>query len=450
MSTILYNTSSSYLQKYQKSNIYRKQGRANSPLSQRTQEASIEESDIATQLDQFASKEKKNSDEYLRELCLSIYPTSIASEIIDLNPHLELKIHAFVSLLIKNFIKSWYGSKIPTHDVQFTVELFNLTKQVIDYFNTSVIDFESLITDDIPLLLSHHIKNISEILKQENEDGLFKPYCESIHYSENYYPEVITSHLLNLSNSDSMLEYAFLNSLFNDLLFGRVLDNISEPFYILHGINKISEKYLNKKDIQSNKWFKLKQLLIRFNLTYWKLKLLQVINFIKSLTNISRIHTPSRTFLDRYLLSLIFIDILQVDAKKPILYSMAKYFQFWLISIPFLNFALDYHIHNLFIRQIINKSACSQIFILLRELIFPNDSTMGPPREIPIGEEYDQLKQTCISNLWQVIRINNLDNVLALTHTDVDNFITIITASKDCNKILIFQIVDSLLTYIHE
>lgn len=257
MSTILYNTNSSLIPKYQRNNLLKSNKvRSRSSLTNNQAQDKLHTSNkdaSSNNLPIFNSPHEKNSVKYLQQLCRSIYSESLHQRINQLKPSPDLQINAFVALIFQNFVKSWYGVKIPTDDDEFITELFNLLQNMIQYLanriNDGSIDWEALLADDIPVIISKHIHGIRECkLNLSNNETTYTKYCKLTLFEEDKYPYIITDFLKKtIGNTDSMLQSSMLDSLFNVLLLNHIMDSIVEPYYVLDGINKVCSKLKAKK-----------------------------------------------------------------------------------------------------------------------------------------------------------------------------------------------------------
>lgn len=233
MSTILYNTNSSLILKFQKHNLLRQHRESALALPSTSEDKQASKDISIRNIDEdepFFSDFQKNSDLYLQELCCSVYPTSLHSRICKLNPVIDLPLNAFASLVWKNFVTTWYGTKIRTSDDCLMVQLFDLVQDTLSYMKTVHIEYELFLIEDLPMLLSQHLKAMKQSVS--NKD-VFQRYCELLSYDGGYYPELFTNYILSSINCESMLQFTFLQALFKDVLIGKVLDKIIEPYYIL-------------------------------------------------------------------------------------------------------------------------------------------------------------------------------------------------------------------------
>lgn len=410
--SILYNTNSSLIPKFQRHNLIR---------SHRT-ESKLQ--------DEFHSDHAKDSDEYLKDLCRANWNRSLHGRINKFD-RLELSVNAFCALIVCNFL-GWYGDKIPTQDVQFPTLIFDLIQDTITYLKKCDIDSESLICDQLALILSQHVRAMRHLVNSDS--STFSDYCNLTLY-QNQYPQLITKRLKSPLDNQSELQSTFLETLISDLLLGKVLDGVLEPYYILHALMKLPTNGDKNAVRNYNKW--------------------SIENGLKSIASlgasIARIATGSdkksdgRPFFYRYIFTFLFQDVLRIHERKPILFSSFKFLQFWTFSIK----SMDKFLHNVFqntlAAKIMTADIWQNLFINLRHMLFPQDIGMGPSAQIPTGEALKAVKMEACDKLWKFIQFKHIDLLLGTTQDDVRIWIEILSRDKNCNKLLCFRIIDCIL-----
>lgn len=394
----------------------------------------------------FESPFVKNSSEYLLQLCHSIYPEELHEQIDKLSKtDGSLELYTFFALILQNFIKHWYGTKIPTNDNEFIILVFNLLKDLINYISNSDWDREMFLLDDVPILISQHM-DIIKILRSVNSQIIYKEMCQLYLIPTDLYPNLITDLIKDSLDERSVLQDLFLDALMNKLLLGRVLDSCIEPFYILRGIDKICEKLLNKKIQKESQAFK-----ISFKISNKFVKLYSygkeiISNIINNYNDKLRSENKNYSLLNRYLFTLLNKNLFKLYKRKPIIYTTLRYIQYYLnrsttitnyLRKRFLYFTSD---------KIFNERNKQHLFNLLRQLLFPNDNLMGPRSVIPTGEKFMRYKNQIIDKLWLVVKLNHLNTLLGVSQSDIEYFInTICNVEKGCNKLLVFRILDCYL-----
>lgn len=401
----------------------------------------------------FISKYEKNTKEYLLDLCNSIYP-SILYDKIKVSGELNngsLECHAFLALIVKNFVTYWYGTKIPSDDPELLEQIFQIFNSFILFVqdNSGKINTTSLLLDDIPLLIGEHIQVLRTLKSHGMELCTYEDYIQLSLIKQDTYPSVITELVKYHLPCNSILQNTFLDSLLNQFLFGRILDSASEPYYILRAINKISDQIIDKKEdrylsenIGNNPIQRIGSKIrsffstIRFNL-----------NFIPSYHG--EYNTTDDNVLDAYIWTLMSSDILLLHRKKPLFYTIFCYIQNILISSNVLNT----WINSFFLRNIRTKALSANntkhILNSIRTLLFPNDDLMGPRTIIPTGEDFINFKLQSVNKLWKVIQLKRMDIILGITEYDIISSVDMICQQDiRCNKMLILRIFDCVAAHL--
>lgn len=447
MSSILYNTNSSVIQRFQRNNRKRRspytpqQAGKNYSKSFRNLTNSSEEIDIP-----FESIYRKDSKKYLKALCCSIFPTDLHK---DINKHdkLQLQIDALFALIIKNFVRSWYGVKIPTSDNIFIMQLYDIFHELIAYLSKSDVDLELLLFNDIPVLIGEHIQTIRRLNAIHDDDHeLLQDYKRILLIDDDRYPYIFGDLVLSSLHSKSVLESTFLASLINELLLGRILNSVCEPYYILRGLMKVCSKVLSIDD-QSPAAERKGQLKKKSDGIFKK-----VYSFSKVLCNgvysNEKFSKNRRSIMDAHIFTLIFIDILQINLKKPFLYALFKPFQLFFLQFPVIDNILRSFCSDYIKEKLWPGNLMISIVQAARKTLFPNDNAMGPKTIIPVGEEFTKIKQDCSKALNDVLQKYHLLTLLGISREDIDSGIEVICQNKNCNMILLYRILDCTLAHI--
>ncbi|CCD22271.1 Nvj3p NDAI_0A01130 [Naumovozyma dairenensis CBS 421] len=469
MPNILYNTNSSLISRFQRNS-------STSPVTNSVSLISSSSSSTTSFLSKnntaslaigskFRSKYEKDSEKYLKELCCSIYPKSTHKRINGMKSNFELQINAICALILQNFVLNWYGVKIPTTDETFLIEMFNLIQNLIQYVTRQIrddsIDFEALLADDIPVILSRHIEAIrkSQLKTTENIDDsstLYKEYRKIVLSDSDKYPEQITNFIKSLieGSDSSTLQSSFLDSLFNELLFGRILDSLTEPYYVLNGTIKICNKLISKMESPSLSIKEPKPAFIQES-RRWSFR--SVKSYIGRLLSIitadykpnSNGNTPvpeKHNLYQRYIISFFAIDLLRLPTKKPFMYSIIRIMQYVLTK----STTVQGITNNIFMNSLKKSSILAVDLIkLLRHTLFPTDSLMGPRRIIPTTEEQlKPMREEAVVKMMRVSRLYKIDFFLGLTQNDI---VAVVDGcsfeKKKQNKLLIMQIMECAIAH---
>ncbi|CCF56905.1 hypothetical protein KAFR_0B06090 [Kazachstania africana CBS 2517] len=437
MPNVLYNNNSNLIRRFQRSSLSRQHRLKVSQKASLKKNAhnNDPEEDIP-----FESQFGKNSEAYLRELACSIYPSSLHKSICSLSSYPDLQIHVFVALLVKNFINSWYGTKIPAKDDQFHNEIFSIIQRLLGSVRNNNIDFELLLLDDLPYIIANHLMTLQICkTKTTNKQLIYQQYCRINLLDEARYPYTISNVIQDSLNSHSTLQIAFIDSLLNQLLLGRVADSAMEPYYVIRLLAKISKK-INDQKSKVNKNKVQSRFPSNFNSVYKYFRFL----FDRRKEYNEKI---ARQFSERYIFSFLLCDVLHLHLRKPILYFLFK----MILSIPVVNFILK----DVFGRYLVENTIRNKIFIggsmnFLRTTLFPNDNSMGPRTIIPTGLEFELIKVDCSDEMWKACLTLKLNYLLGLRKDDIIFLVDLICVDKSCSKLLCFTLIDCILAHLTE
>lgn len=432
--SILYNTSSSLVPKFQRHNLLRQQRDA-SPASQ--DDATSGSTAVGDDVP-FESRQEKNSDGYLRELCGSVYPGSLHGRIAKLDPLVDLPLQAFMSLVWQNFISSWYGVKVTTCDDRFMVQLFDVVQSIAARLKLTHLEYESFLADDLPTILSEHVHAMRASI---DEDDVYGRYCQLTSYKHGYYPQLLTNCILTSAPGSSTLQLTFLQALFNELLLGRIMDRICEPYFALSAIRKLCRQLEAKRQLKDEQ----PKIGSVQKLKNWITAAGRTIALMTSMKPPAETLSIPFPYINAF--TFIFVDLLKLPNRKPFLYAIGKTLQYWSAKSKSINAILQNLFINLVKRRVSRDTGIRQLFVSLRVALFPEDNKMGMGTIVPEGDAFETFKSACLDEFWQTIRSFRLDSSLGVNENDVKRAIDIICREKRCNKLLFFNIIDCLLAH---
>lgn len=88
----------------------------------------------------------------------------------------------------------------------------------------------------------------------------------------------------------------------------------------------------------------------------------------------------------------------------------------------------------------------SALWLKMRHLLFPHDNKLGPSKEVPTVEEFEQMKKDASLGLQRVARLINANMILGITDVECDSFIAALTYDKNMNKFMLQRLIDYLVT----
>ena len=324
---------------------------------------------------------------------------------------------------------------------------YNVVQDLIAYMKSSKINYNDLLLDYIPYLLSSHLKALKD--PSLSEDLVFEHYSKLTLYDSKRYPTLFTDIIQRKLKTRSLLQRSFLDSFLNELVFGRIIDSIMEPYYLLEGLNRICMK------VKLNSSMNIKQKVVysKSNYSSWwsvskvKQKISQMARLVSYSTsikspNIDNTSVPEIPFLQRYVFSLFTDDFFKLSMRKPFLFSMCRTLQHWISKSNNLNKFMYNMFGNIIRTKITSPMTIGNFFSSLRHSMFPNDNMMGPPKEVPIGDAFLEFREECICNLWDVCKTYKLARTLAIERSDIADLVICLSKNRDCNKLLLYKIID--------
>ncbi|CUS22109.1 LAQU0S04e08416g1_1 [Lachancea quebecensis] len=371
----------------------------------------------------FLSSFEKDTPEYLRELCCSAYPKQIHAQLETCNSA-KLAAHAFFALVFKNFVCSWFGPKIPSTDPEFLCELYHIIDRLLCHFEEHEIEWESLLLDDVPLLLTQHLRAV----RRAARDGWCDEARERALLDPDYDRARVSSYVCSLLKSESHLQTAFLRSLFEDLLCDRILHSIADPSLVLEAVNKVARSLAcpgsplpggsREENSQS-----------------WRQRLVCLKTYVYS-ENDQQFPADSKPFLHRYVFTFVKC-FTAFERRKPLLYAFCKYCQALTARRSPVNRILHKLFYNFVKTKLASVSRVSGLFLTLRHIVFPTDTTMGPPR-VPLDDQQKSwLQLECEENIMKLLERFRLTSIFGLGREDVRSFVVAISLDQEMNTLLL-------------
>lgn len=423
MPTILYSSNSKHLSRFQRK----------AKLSSSSSDVRINRNDSP-----FLSDKKMDSKEYLIDLCSSIYPKSVHSEVARYS-ETKLAIHAIVALICKNFICSWYGEKIATKDTELVSNIYQLFDDIIDNARETTVDWEQIILDDLPMLIETHIVIMRKVI---NEKLCLEDFYQ-LHLYKHTYPHSLTAAIIQNFDNGSKLQSAFMQDFVGDFLLDKLVEKLAEPFIVVDLIRSICNSIQTRKEEKSNtsqtsNWFqKIYHLFANFQIYGNKVNKEEE-KFLPSLP-------ITNNFFDHYIFGAL-SRCLQLESRKPLLFLALKALQVFSNNVEFINSRLTHIFHSKTLSIVSRKGWMSALWLKMRHLLFPHDNKLGPSKEVPTVEEFEQMKKDASLGLQRVARLINANMILGITDVECDSFIAALTYDKNMNKFMLQRLIDYLVT----
>ena len=480
MNTIRYNTNSTLIQRFQRNERFKeeiannrktatsyennssdKQEDTHQHNNDNNDNDNVDNTNGIEQDPAFISSFPKNSIPYLKELCLSIYPKSIHKQINELSSLNDgsLEFHSLLALIVKNFIKHWYGPKIYTDDPELIETLFKIFYNLTTFIRkrNGSIDMIQFLLNDVPVIIYEHIDAVKQLNRHYIIDSArYEMYCNSLMIENDRYPFIITDLIKYNLSCASVLQNTFLDSLFNQFLLGRILDTCCEPYYFLRMLIKVSDRILDEENYsmmnQNKNYYKALFDTVQSKISKIFRGLIKLYSNLTNGSNKIKATSNGNSVMNSYLWTLITINILSLDNKRPLFYICFCYIRHFILLSKSINQSVDsIFIENLLWGQVLTTKNIKRLLNSIRTLLFPNDNLMGPNTIIPTGEEFESFKLQCINKLIKVMELKKLDSILGVTQNDIKYFIDIICQEdKKINKILLLRIIDCFIAHLTE
>ena len=388
-------------------------------------------------------KRIKPSDdtEYLQQLTKNIlspnnklkdFPSLTSSNKIDLS------LYALFSLLIKNFIISWYVESLKLNNIEeFINELIflfaHICRNIQGRINEKFDSFIKLLIIDLPYVINNHIAKFNEIEKLQvidNNEEFVKIFLDNygIDHIDEYrllLIESIIKLLLPNENTESEISKDFIISLLDGIIMGNLIKNFSQNYVIWEIIGKLCDNNDNdekKKDTSKRDLIKLFIIDDKYNMKFdnW----LQFTDF-----------SP--------ILQLINIITL-CDNKFPLIMTIIKIFIQWIMEFTIIKKFINNFIKKNIIESF-NDEKISKIINELRHLMFPNDDKFDmKPRFIPNNE--DELNEIFEMNIRKILKFLKNKSIINNNNEEIRvNNLLKLFKYQEINEILIQNLIDILI-----
>lgn len=378
--------------------------------------------------------------EYLQQLTKNIlspnnklkdFPSLTSSNKIDLS------LYALFSLLIKNFIISWYVELLKLNNIEeFINELIflfaHICRNIQGRINEKFDSFIKLLIIDLPYVINNHIAKFNEIEKLQvidNNEEFVKIFLDNygIDHIDEYrllLIESIIKLLLPNENTESEISKDFIISLFDGIIMGNLIKNFSQNYVIWEIIGKLCDNNNDEKKKDTSKRDLIKLFIIDDKYNVKPNNWLQFTDF-----------SP--------ILQLINIITL-CDNKFPLIMIIIKIFIQWIMEFTIIKKFINNFIKKNIIESL-NDEKISKIINELRHLMFPNDDKFDmKPRFIPNNE--DELNEIFEMNIKKILKFLKNKSIINNNEEEVRvNNLLKLFKYQEINEILIQNLIDILI-----
>ncbi|ODQ64977.1 hypothetical protein NADFUDRAFT_51576 [Nadsonia fulvescens var. elongata DSM 6958] len=388
-------------------------------------------------------------------------------------PDVNLQWYALVSLVVREFIKSWY-SKI-SNDKDFVDEVINILVKITRQVESRLcdVDFETFLLDTLPAVLDAHVADYrlaksrvnTALMPNMSLDAAFhsiRPHpALNDEESEKGYLNVMGHGVLVLVLDEPDLSSEILRSLalriIVDLGLTNLVDKLSESWVIFELIGKLNRAQSGaeiRTELETETETVGEISTIKTQLSFLLTKILSTaknnvklmsrsIGYIASMSK-SKVTTkmPNPPLVSRYIFP-FFSHILQLPMRRPLLHATLQ-----ILAVPFtteyiasaINRMTSDKLHEYFLIP----STAAQFLKLFRNILFPGNGRLMPAREIPDSVQQQVLR----ANAKEVLEglLNHINgktyNIMGGKAAEDAEAVLQMFESKLINKHLLLSILD--------
>lgn len=349
---------------------------------------------------------------------------------------IDLSLYALFSLLIKNFIISWYVESLKLNNIEeFINELIflfaHICRNIQGRINENIDSFIKLLIIDLPYVINNHIAKFNEIEKLQvidNNEEFVKNFLDNygIDHIDEYrllLIESIIKLLLPNENTESEISKDFMISLLDGIIMGNLIKSFSQNYVIWEIIGKLCDNNNNEKKKDTSKRDLIKLFIIDDKYNVKPNNWLQFTDF-----------SP--------ILQLINIITL-CDNKFPLIMIIIKIFIQWIMEFTIIKKFINNFIKKNIIESF-NDEKISKIINELRHLMFPNDDKFDmKPRFIPNNE--DELNKIFEMNIIKILKFLKNKSIINNNEEIRVNNLLKLFKYQEINEILIQNLIDILI-----
>ncbi|KAF3931098.1 hypothetical protein ABW20_dc0106992 [Dactylellina cionopaga] len=416
------------------------------------------------------------------------------------SPKVDLQLYGFVSIIVRDFVQSWYQKITPDHEFVDEIVL------VIAHYTLSLeqrirqLDLETLLLEEAPTLLDNHVKDYRVAL--ERQSSALYPYAtvNEIFHSMQPHPALISSpeserlYLKMLGSGvlaalappedlQSDCERLLVREILSNMVLWNVVDRLSEPFMIFELITKIVNalaaptkvkpavvthakstelmSILQSEPPESTKSHgnpdqPLLRTISSTALTYLEHAYTFVTTTVivakhASASLMSLWKEPPRELPKRRkpILKLsvwkALVTLLSLDRRQPWLLGSIQLASKPLTEQP-PGSLIDNYLSHIFQQAVLNEATLIKILSIARNALFPNGS-LAPPRTYPTEDEKVLIQKQAELAIWNAIPDILKSMYLPASKDEQLREIGESLAflrSRSCNKHLIYRLLDLL------
>ncbi|KAF3913502.1 hypothetical protein ABW21_db0204950 [Orbilia brochopaga] len=437
-----------------------------------------------------------------RVLCAHAPPGKTIEEVLPAlssSPKVDLQLYGYISIIIRDFVQSWYQRITPDHE--FIDEILLVIAHCTLSLEQRIrqLDFETLLLEEAPTLLENHVKDYRLALERQST-ALF-PYAtvNDIFHSMQPHPALISppeserlylkmmgsgvlAALLPPEDLQSDCERLLVREILSNMVLWNVVDRLSEPHMIFELITKIittltapeKVKAANINHAKSTELMVILQSeppepakrpdepLLQTLSTSAFFILEHAYNFVTRTAIVAKHASTSLMSLwkdpptepprrRKPILKLsiwkTLITLFSLDRRQPWLVGSLQ-----LASKPLADqppgSLFDNYLSHVFQQAVINERVLIKILSIGRNALFPNGS-LAPPRVYPTEDEKVLIQKQAELAIWNaipdIIKRMYLPGGKDEQLREIGESLAFLR-SRSCNKHLIYRLLDLLVS----
>ncbi|EWC44062.1 hypothetical protein DRE_01414 [Drechslerella stenobrocha 248] len=440
-----------------------------------------------------------------RVLCAHAPPGKSIEEVLPAlssSPKVDLQLYGFISIIIRDFVQSWYQKITPDHEFIEEIVLVIAHSTLSLEQRIRQLDFETLLLEEVPTLLDNHVKDYRVALERQSTT-LF-PYAtvNEIFHSMQPHPALISSPeserlylkmmgsgvlaaLLPPEDLQSDCERLLIREILSNMVLWNVVDRLSEPFMIFELITKIITVLVTPDKVKPANVSHAKstelmvflqsdppepakrptdpdQSLLRTLSNSALIYLEHAYNFVSTSAVVVKHASTSLMSLwkeppqepprrRKPILKLsvwkTLVTLFSLDRRQPWLLGSIQ-----LASKPLADqppgTLFDNYLSHVFQQAVINEHVLVKILSIARNALFPN-GTLAPPRVYPTEDEKVLIQKQAEVAIWNAVP--DLVKRMYLPAGKDEQLREIgeslaFLRSRSCNKHLIYRLLDLLVS----
>ncbi|EPS44276.1 hypothetical protein H072_1718 [Dactylellina haptotyla CBS 200.50] len=440
-----------------------------------------------------------------RVLCAHAPPGKSIEEVLPAlssSPKVDLQLYGFISIILRDFVQSWYQKITPDHEFIDEIVL------VIAHCTLSLeqrirqLDLETLLLEEAPALLENHVKDYRVAL--ERQSTALYPYAtvNEIFHSMQPHPALISSPeserlylkmlgsgvlaaLLPPEDIQSDCERLLVREILSNMVLWNVVDRLSEPHMIFELITKVvtilaAPNKIKAADVSHAKSTEIMtflqsqspepikkpddpdQSILRTLSSTAMTYLEHAYTFVSGAAIIARHASASLVSLwkepprelpkrRKPILKLsvwkTLVTLFSLDRRQPWLLGSIQ-----LASTPLTEqppgSLIDNYLSHVFQQAVLNEAVLIRILSIARNTLFPN-GTLAPPRVYPTEDEKMLIQKQAELAIWNatpdIIKSMYMPASKDEQLREIGESLAFLR-SRSCNKHLIYRLLDLLVS----